>query len=181
MSDSQDIQEKKMYLIDDYDKVHYEFKMILEEDKIHFWIKEDKIFAPYTFEEYFTYDQFVEHHKIFKACDDLNEILGHLNKLYDKNRIKLMAIGTNHDRILVFNLSFISEPEEQTPNFVLELKMTENKDEDLLKLYKIQKDQIAALKNIKQLLKEEQLSKELPFYKAIMKEIDKCESDIDSE
>ena len=179
MSDIQDIQEKKMYLIDDYDKIHFEFKMILEEDKIHFWIKEDKIFAPYTFEESFTYDQFVEHHKIFKACDDLNEILGHLKKLYDKNRIKLMAVGPTNERILIFNISYIAIEEEKTPDFTLELKMTENKDEDLLKLYEIQKDQIAALKKIKKLLMEEQLSKEVPFYKAIMEEIDKCESNID--
>ena len=41
-----EIQEKKMYLIDGYDQIHFEFRMILEKDKIHFWLKEDKIYTP---------------------------------------------------------------------------------------------------------------------------------------
>ena len=174
-----EIEQKKMYLIDECDEIHFEFRMILEEDKIHFWLKEDKIYAPFTFEESFTYDQFVEHHKIFKACDDLKEIHKHLINLYDNKRIKLMAVGASNERMLVFNVAFISLKEEKTQDFTLELKMTENKDDDLLKLYNIQKDQIAALRKVKKLLKDAQLPKEVPFYKAIMEEIDKSESNVD--
>ena len=174
-----EIEQKKMYLIDECDEIHFEFRMILEEDKIHFWLKEDKIYAPFTFEESFTYDQFVEHHKIFKACDDLKEIHKHLINLYDNKRIKLMAVGASNERMLVFNVAFISLKEEKTQDFTLELKMTENKDDDLLKLYNIQKDQIAALRKVKKLLKDAQLPKEVPFYKASMEEIDKSESNVD--
>ena len=174
-----DIQEKKMYLIDDYDKIHFEFKMILEEDKIHFWIKEDKIFAPYTFEESFTYDQFVEHHRIFKACENLKEIYEHFIQLYKKEKITLFDCGPKDVRFLDVKVDYISLANDKTDDFPIVMKMTENKDEDLLKLYKIQKDQIAALKKITKLLEKEQLSKEVPFYKAIMEEIDKCESNLD--
>ena len=176
MSESE---QKKMYLIDECDETHFEFRMILEEDKIHFWLKEDEIYAPYTFEESFTYEQFVEHHKIFKACDDLKEIYKHLIYLYDKKRIQLMDVGGTEERILIFKVAFISLKEEKTKDFTLILKMTENKDEDLLKLYNIQKDQIAALRKVRKLLKDADLSKEVPFYKAIMEEIDKCESNVD--
>ena len=174
-----DIQEKKMYLIDDCDEIHFEFRMILEEDKIHFWLKEDKVFTPFTFEKFFTYEQFVEHHKIFKACDNLKEIHKHLINLYNAKRIKLMAVGASNERMIVFNVAFISNQEEKTQDFTLELNMTENKDDDLLRLYNIQKDQIAALRKVLKLLQDEQMSKELPFYKAIKDEIQKCESRVD--
>ena len=174
-----DIQEKKMYLIDENDEIHFEFRMILEEDKIHFWLKEDKIFTPFTFEQFFTYEQFVEHHKIFKACDNLKEIHKHLINLYNAKRIKLMAVGGSNERMIIFNVAFISNQEEKTKDFTLELNMTENKDDDLLRLYNIQKDQIAALRKVLKLLQDEQMSKELPFYKAIKDEIQKCESRVD--
>ncbi len=174
-----DIQEKKMYLIDECDEIHFEFRMILEEDKIHFWLKEDKIFTPFTFEQFFTYEQFVEHHKIFKACDNLKEIHKHLINLYNAKRIKLMAVGGSNERMIIFNVAFISNQEEKTKDFTLELNMTENKDDDLLRLYNIQKDQIAALRKVLKLLQDEQMSKELPFYKAIKDEIQKCESRVD--
>ena len=174
-----DIQEKKMYLIDECDEIHFEFRMILEEDKIHFWLKEDKVFTPFTFEKFFTYEQFVEHHKIFKACDNLKEIHKHLINLYNAKRIKLMAVGGSNERMIIFNVAFISNQEEKTQDFTLELNMTENKDDDLLRLYNIQKDQIAALRKVLKLLQDEQMSKELPFYKAIKDEIQKCESRVD--
>ena len=178
MSDIQENQEK-MYLIESNQGVHFEFKIFLEEDKIRFWIKEDKIFAPYTFEESFTYDQFVEHHKIFKACDNLNEIYDHFIQLYKSKKIALMDCGANDERILDVKVDFIAKANDDVKDFSIIMKMTENKEEDLMKLYNIQKDQIAALREIKQLLKKEQLSKEVPFYKAIMEEIDKCESKVD--
>ena len=176
-----EIQEKKMYLIDGYDQIHFEFRMILEKDKIHFWLREDKIYTPFTFEQSFTYDQFVENHQIFKACDDLKEIHKHLINLYNKNRVGLVAAAESSVRLLTFKVGFISNQEVHTNDFTLELKMTENKDDDLLKLYKIQKDQIAALRKVFKLIKDAEMSKELPFYKAIMDEIAKCESKVDYE
>ena len=176
MSESQ---EREMHLIDMDDGIQYMLKMFLEEDKIHFWLKEDKIYVPFTFEESFTYEQFVELHKIFKACDDLKEIYEHLNKLYDQQRIKLMSIGPKGEKMLIFNVDFISLKGVDTGYFTLVFKMTENKDDDLLRLYRIQKDQIAALRKVLKLLKDEQLPKEMPFYKAIKEEIDKSESEVD--
>ena len=181
MSDIQENQEEKMYLIESNEKVHFEFKIFLEDDKIRFWIKEDKIFAPYTFEESFTYDQFVEHHKIFKACENLKEIYEHFIQLYKKEKITLIDCGPTDERFLEVKVDYISLANDKTADFSIIMKMTENKEEDLLKLYKIQKDQIAALKKIKKLFEKEQLSKEVPFYKAIMEEIDKCESKVDYE
>ena len=176
-----EIDVREMHLIDLDDDIQYILKMFLEEDKIHFWLKEDKIYAPFTFEESLTYDQFVQLNKIFKACDDLKDIIGHLNKLYDQKRIILMTLGGRGQKMLMFDVDFISQKGLRTEHFTLELKMTENKDDDLLKLYKIQKDQIAALRKVFKLIKDAEMSKELPFYKAIMNEIAKCESKVDYE
>ena len=134
--------EKKMYLEDD-DGTQFIFRMILENDSIHFTLKENKVYVPFTFENSFTFADFIEHHKIFKACNDLEEVYGHLNNLYDKNKISLYNMGGEDHRYLVFKVDFISEENVDTNDFELNLKMTEEKDRDLLELYNIQKQQIA--------------------------------------
>ena len=45
--------EKKMYLEDD-DGTQFIFRMILENDSIHFTLKENKVYVPFTFENSFT-------------------------------------------------------------------------------------------------------------------------------
>jgi hypothetical protein len=203
-------EEEKMFLEDLENQKHFELKMFIEDDKIHFWLKEDKIFAPYTYEKSFTFQEFVERHKIFSACEDLKEILSHLKKIYKKNKlileeeqkkaeekkneeidldeeklekikkekeddydkllICLQNCGAKKYRYLHFKVDNISEYRQKTDDFILQEKMTENKDQDLKRLYDIQKYQIDALKNIKKILSTK-VSKEAPLYKAIMEQI----------
>ena len=171
--------EKKMYLEDD-DGTQFIFRMILENDSIHFTLKENKVYVPFTFENSFTFDDFIEHHKIFKACNDLEEVYGHLNNLYDKNKISLYNMGGEDHRYLVFKVDFISEENVDTNDFELNLKMTEEKDRDLLELYNIQKQQIAKLKKIKEIVTDKNgNAKEFPIYKKIKEIIDRCESKVD--
>ena len=171
--------EKKMYLEDD-DGTQFIFRMILENDSIHFTLKENKVYVPFTFENSFNFDDFIEHHKIFKACNDLEEVYGHLNNLYDKNKISLYNMGGEDHRYLVFKVDFISEENVDTNDFELNLKMTEEKDRDLLELYNIQKQQIAKLKKIKEIVTDKNgNTKEFPIYKKIKEIIDRCESKVD--
>ena len=65
--------EKEMTLSNSEGK-EYIFKLRLDEDSIHFYLKEKNVYAPFSYENSFTFNDFCEKHKAFKACDDLGEI-----------------------------------------------------------------------------------------------------------
>ena len=210
MEINEEIEEERMFIVDQPNGNHFEFRMFIDEDKIHFWLKEDKIFTPFTYEQSFTFDEFVQRHKIFSACDDLKEILCNLKKIYKRNKliletkekikkkeeedeedeeeekeekdeknekedvvIELLECTGPSERYLKFKVDNISEYKQETDNFILKKKMTENKDKDLKRLYDIQKYQINALKNIKKIFSKEGVSKENPLYKEFMEQIQK--------
>ena len=152
-------------ILKDYDDNEYLFKIELRENSLHFWLKEIKVYAPFTFEKSFTLEEIIANHKAFRSCDDLKEIYDHLINLYKKGKTELLNIGANSERIIVFKIDFISLKEQVTKDFVVEMQMTKEKDKDLLELYKIQKEQIAKLEKIKNIV--DKLPKEHPLYKEI--------------
>ena len=160
-----DKQDDKKMLLKDCDDIEYILEFKIEGEYIHFKIIENKVNAPFTFEGNFTMKDFIERSSAFKSFDNLEDIIYHLNNLYRKNKISLSNLGALNERYLSFNLMDISE-EVQTNDFVLSLKMTENKDKALADLYNIQSDHIELFKNIK-LLIDKNLSKEHPLLKSI--------------
>ena len=176
---SEEKQEKKMNLKDN-DETQFIFRMYIKDNSIHFCLQENNLYVPFTFENSFTMDDFIERHKIFKACEDLEEVYKHLEKLYDKEKIFLYNMGDEEHRYLIIKVDFISEENEETQEFEVDLKMTEEKDRDLLELYNIQKQQIAKLKKIKELITDKNgVVKEFPIYKKIYDIIEECESKVD--
>ena len=173
----EEFKDKEIYL-KDHDQTEYVFRIILEVEMIKFWLRENKIYAPFTFEASFTLQDMIDHHKVFRACDDLEEIHKHLLNLCDKGKVKLYACGPDSERNIIFQVNFIANENEDTNDFVVTLKMTEEKDRDLLELYKIQKAQIAKLRQIKNLINQG-LSKEHPLYKEINSIIEQCRSKVD--
>ena len=165
---------KIMKLNDAFDNVEYILEFSKEDDHIHFKLKESKVYAPFTFENDFTMDEFIERNKAFKSCDDLDEVLRHLYNLYDQKRIELMAPGAKDEEFLYFKLWDISE-EIDSEGFLLKKKMTEHKDKALEELYNIQYQQIELLQQIKATL-EKNSSKENPLFKAISKALLNCPS-----
>ena len=168
--------EKEMTLSNSEGK-EYIFKLRLDEDSIHFYLKEKNVYAPFSYENSFTFNDFCEKHKAFKACDDLGEIFKHLETLHEKNRIEIMDYATKQELMIHCNISYISieDVDKDMKEFKLELKMTKEKDRDLLELYKIEKEQLAKLKKIKKLISDER-NDEYPLNKEIIRILKECQS-----
>ena len=167
--------DKKMLLKDGED-IEYILEFKIEGEYIHFKIIENKVYAPFTFEGNFTMNDFIDHSPAFKSCDNLEEIIYHLNNLYTQNKITLNNLGPVKERYLSFSLMNISE-EVQTSDFILCLKMTENKDKALDDLYNIQCEHIELFKKIKILI-EQNLEKDQPLLKKINAIFEECDSKI---
>ena len=167
--------DKKM-LLRDSDDVEYILDFKVESDKIHFKIVENKLYAPFTFEGSFSMEDFRERSSAFNSCDNLNEIIHHLNNLYKNKKIALNNLGLETERTLVFTIWDISE-EKDTEDFGITLLMTEEKDKALEDLCHIQNSQLELLKKIKTFL-EKNSANESPFKKSINAIFDECESKI---
>ena len=168
---------EEMILIDD-NKKEYIFKLELEANSIHFWLKENKVYAPFTFENSYTLEDLIKLHKAFKACDDIEEVYKHFLNLYKKGRLILMDIISREKLLINCIIYYISESDKENFDLFLEKKMTEEKDEALLELYKKQKEQLAKLKKIKKYIGDG-LAMEHPMFKEINELIKKCYSKVD--
>ena len=167
--------DKKM-LLRDSDDVEYILDFKVESDKIHFKIVENKLYAPFTFEGSFSMEDFRERSSAFNSCDNLNEIIHHLNNLYNKKKIALNNLGLENERTLNFTIWDISE-ETETGDFTITLLMTEEKDKALEDLCLIQNSQLELLKKIKIILEKNE-SNESKFKKNINAIFNDCESKI---
>ena len=171
--DSDKTEEMKL---EDGDGVEYHLEMHKNDDKIHFKIRENKVYPPFTFENDFSLEDFINHHKAFKSCVDLDEALYHLKKLYNNDKISLFDLGEADKRALIASIWDISE-EKETQDFVLDRQMTEKKDIALSDLYNIQKKQVETLKTIKKMITES-LNDQNPLKKNITEILAKCQTEI---
>ena len=160
----------KNKLLKDNSDIEYILEYRIENDAILFKIIENKVYCPFTFEKKLTMEDFIELHPAFKSCDNLKEVLRHLNNLYKENCIILDNIGGNDQRYMHFKIFDISE-EIKTKDFILNQKMTEEKDKALEDLYNIQKKQIGLFKKIKSLVGKNK--KESKFGESILKDLEK--------
>ncbi len=170
--------EQEEMILTNTDGTEYIFRLRLDENSIHFYLKENNVYAPFTFEKSFTFDDFCKIHKAFKACDDLNEIYEHLKRLYRNKKLIILEYSTKKELMIHCSIGYISiEEVEQNDidDFTLTRKMTEEKDRDLLELYKIQKEQIGKLNKIQKLI-EDTNNKEYPLHKEILKIIKESQS-----
>ena len=139
-----DVPEKERINLDD-DTI-YRFSCTIEDNnKLRLKLSEIGAFAPYIYESLLTLEEIQKNYKMFRSCNDLEEVKTHINRLFQDKQIKLVKEkeGLISFKIKVFNISEIKEIEIEAKRM-----MTPKKDEALLKLYKIQKDQIKLLKEI---------------------------------
>ena len=96
---------------DSLNNVEYIIEFNIVADKIHMKIKENNEFAPFTYEEYLTLNDFIGLHKIFKSCTNVKEILGHLYTLYKNKKIYINDVGEEDKRNVYFKVWNISKEE----------------------------------------------------------------------
>ena len=160
-----------MKLVEKYSNIEYLFQFKKENAHIHFTLKEKNVYVPFTYEGSFAMEDFIEKHIAFKSCDDLDELIFHLNNLYNSNKIKLFDAGSKSSLQIFLTAWNIAEELESEP-FELTRIMTEDKDQALFELYNIQKHQLKLIEDIK-IEVNKNLSKENPLYKEINKILNK--------
>ena len=149
---SSEVNQKKHIRLND--ETLFQFECIIE-DNYYLILKLSELdaLAPFIYIKEITLDEIRKCHKAFKSCEDLNEVKEHIDKLFKNKRISLDQDKNDKTNIKIkFKIFYISY--EDKFEIKVERKMTDLKDQMLLKLYEIQKNEIKALKEIENYLKK---------------------------
>ena len=146
---SDDLEEKKLIQLDD--DTTFEFKCKVEGNNLKLILSEVSALAPFIYETKLTMDAIIKVNDIFKACDNLGKIKEHIDNLFNAKRIKLSS--SKNKEIIYCEFRAFNISGEEHFKIPTERKMTNEKEQMLLKLYSIQKEKLKILKDIEKYLK----------------------------
>ena len=129
----------------------FSFSYLVDNDHIILTLNEIGAFAPYIYKSVLTLDEIQEKYKMFKSCDNLKEVEKHIGNLFKDRKIKLKK---EKEDAIIFELTVFNISHEVDIQIEAQRIMTTKKDDVLLQLYKIEKDQIKLLKEIEESLKK---------------------------
>ena len=125
----------------------FQFDCIVNEDYLSLKLSEIDDLAPFIFLKNITLNEIRRYHKVFKSCENLNEVKEHIDRLFKNGKITLSQEKDKEDEIIFkFKTFYISYEDEF--EIIAERRMTNNKDAMLLKLYEIQKSYVKLINEI---------------------------------
>ena len=146
------------------DNTIYQFDCNVNDNYISLILTEIDLLAPFVYQRDITLKELIDINKIFRACDDLNEVKKHFENLFKKKMIELSQDENQKDKI-TFKIKANNISLVEKFDIILERVMTEYKVPYLMKLYNIEKAQEKYIKGIETILEK---YKNSPLSKKIM-------------
>jgi len=143
--------EKVKLSIDKYTSFDIYYDVFNLNSKKYLYIKmiENTAFAPFIYNRSYELEELHENNNIFKSCTSLEKVKEHLTTLFKNNKIKLRYEDNKEIIKMEMDVVLFCKPLVVTFDLYIEMTPPENKDEDLLMLYDMNKSD---LKNLKELL-----------------------------
>ena len=145
---SSDVDKKKQIKLDD--DTLFKFDCDVEDDYLILKLSEIDALAPFIYIKKITLDELIEVHKVFKSCNNLNEVKEHIDKLFEMKKIKL---SQNKREEIIFNFKIFYLSFEDKFQIIAKREMTDDKDPMLIKLYDIQKQKLKILNEFENYIK----------------------------
>ena len=162
MQDSQDFEEQKLINLSEVPEEEqiklndslFHFSSTIKNGKLSLKLVEISAYAPFIYSINLSLEEFTKISKIFRSCENLEEVKTHIDRLFALKRITLGQEEGKEDSITFFIKAYdISEEIE------IEIKgkriITNEKDKALMKLYEIEKNQIKLMKEIEKLINQQ--------------------------
>ena len=149
--DEEDIKHEKISDVPEDQRIEldkdtiFRFSCTIEDESLKLNLFEIGSFAPYIYEKLITLYEMKEQYKMFRSCDTLENVKYHIDKLFKNKKITLTK---DKEDTITFHLKAYLISEEKNIEIEANRIMTTKKDDALLKLYSIEKDQIKLLKEI---------------------------------
>ena len=145
---SSDVDKNKQIKLDE--DTLFQFDCNVEDDYLILKLSEIDAIAPFIYIKKITLDELIEVHKVFKSCNNLNEVKEHIDKLFEMKKIKL---SQNKREEIIFNFKIFYLSFEDKFQIIAKREMTDDKDPMLLKLYDIQKQKLKILNEFENYIK----------------------------
>ena len=162
MQDSQDFEDQKLINLSEVPEEEqiklndslFHFSSTIKNDKLSLKLVEISAYAPFIYSINLSLEEFTKISKIFRSCENLEEVKTHIDRLFALKRITLGQEEGKEDSITFFIKAYdISEEIE------IEIKgkriITNEKDKALMKLYEIEKNQIKLMKEIEKYINQQ--------------------------
>ena len=107
-------------------------------------------FSPHFYEKMLTLDKIREIHRMFRACDNIQEVKEELDKLFKKKKINLIK---ENDKTVTLVITGYLLSSIETFKIECDMKITTFKDDALMTLYNIEKRQIKIWKELEKYAK----------------------------
>ena len=145
---SSDVDKNKQIKLDE--DTLFQFDCNVEDDYLILKLSEIDAIAPFIYIKKITLDELIEVHKVFKSCNNLNEVKEHIDKLFEMKKIKL---SQNKREEIIFNFKIFYLSFEDKFQIIAKREMTDDKDPMLIKLYDIQKQKLKILNEFENYIK----------------------------
>ena len=162
MQDSQDFEDNILINLSEVPKEEqialndslFHFSSTIKDNKLSLKLVEISSFAPFVYSINLSLEDFIKTCKIFKSCENLEEVKEHIDRLFALKRITLGQEKGKEDSI-----NFLIKAYDISEEINFEIKgkriITNEKDKALMKLYEIEKNQIKLMKEIEKYISQQ--------------------------
>ena len=134
----------------DKDTIFY-FECKVDGNYLKLILSEVSALAPFIYEKILSLEDIYKVSEIFKSCPNLENVKEHIDRLFENKKIKLSSSKNN--KIIYLEFSAFDISNEVKFEITTLRKMTDDKEDMLLKLYSIQKHNLKIFKDIETYLK----------------------------
>ena len=127
----------------------FQFSCKAIDDKLCLKLTEIDALAPFYYIREIDREGLEQKHRLFKSLENLEKAAYHINRLFKQGRIQL---DQEKEDEIIFKIKADYISEEVSFDIEAERRMTDKPDAMMLKLYKIQKQQIKKIKEIENLI-----------------------------
>ena len=163
-----EVEKDKQISLDEY--TTFRFSTEIKNDLLIFRLSEIGVLCPFIYERALSLDHLIDKNQVFKQCNDLKEVEGHILRLFKDGKICLIN-DKNEVSAIQINAFDIS----MQTIITIELKkvMTTHKDEVLNELYETEKKGLKIFKDLEKEMKRLGLNDALQEFQRIKKKYEK--------
>ena len=144
----------------------FRFSTEIKDDLLIFRLSEIGVLCPFIYERALSLDHLIDKNRVFKQCNDLKEVEGHILRLFKDGKICLI---NDKNEVSAIQINAFDISKQTIITIELKKVMTTHKDEVLNELYDTEKKGLKIFKDLEKEMKRLGLNDALQEFQRIKK------------
>ena len=163
-----EVEKDKQISLDEY--TTFRFSTEIKDDLLIFRLSEIGVLCPFIYERALSLDHLIDKNQVFKQCNDLKEVEGHILRLFKDGKICLI---NDKNEVSAIQINAFDISKQTIITIELKKVMTTHKDEVLNELYETEKKGLKIFKDLEKEMKKLGLNDALQEFQRIKKKYEK--------